>query len=108
MYLRQNATQEFIGDMRDASQPTISRYVATLVPLVKSALKEFTPSVADAIEGTYNAKSARRLTALTGIVHTQCRVQCMIAAVAAKPLRSEVLTGCAAGMGSSHADLGAR
>ena len=37
MYLRQNATQEFIGDMRDASQPTISRYVATLVPLVKSA-----------------------------------------------------------------------
>lgn len=27
MYLRQNATQEFIGDMRDISQPTISRYV---------------------------------------------------------------------------------
>jgi DDE superfamily endonuclease len=40
----------FIGDMRDASQPTISRYVAVLVPLVKSALEEFTPSVADAIE----------------------------------------------------------
>jgi DDE superfamily endonuclease len=50
VYLRQNATQEFIGDMRDASQPTISRYVAVLVPLVKSALEEFTPSVADAIE----------------------------------------------------------
>jgi len=32
MYLRQNVTQEFIGDMRDTSQPTISRYVATLVP----------------------------------------------------------------------------
>lgn len=27
MYIRQNATQEFIGDMRDTSQPTISRYV---------------------------------------------------------------------------------
>ena len=35
MYLRQNATQEFIGDMRDTSQPTISRYVAELVPIVK-------------------------------------------------------------------------
>ena len=31
MYLRQNATQEFIGDVRDTSQPTISRYVAVLV-----------------------------------------------------------------------------
>jgi DDE superfamily endonuclease len=50
IYLRQNATQEFIGDMRNASQPTISRYVAILVPLVKSVLEEFTPSVADAIE----------------------------------------------------------
>jgi hypothetical protein len=49
-YLRQNATQEFIGDMRDTSQPTISRYVTILVPLVKSALEEFTPSVADAIQ----------------------------------------------------------
>jgi DDE superfamily endonuclease len=50
MYLRQNATQEFIGDSRETSQPTISRYVAALVPLVKSALEEFVPSAADAIE----------------------------------------------------------
>ncbi len=50
MYLRQNATQEFIGDMRNSSQSTISRYVAILVPLVKSVLEEFAPSVADAIE----------------------------------------------------------
>ena len=50
MYLRQNATQEFIGDLRDTSQPTISRYVAALVPLVKSVLEEFVPSAADAIE----------------------------------------------------------
>ena len=34
MYLRQNATQEFIGETRDTSQPTISRYAAVLVPLV--------------------------------------------------------------------------
>jgi hypothetical protein len=27
MYLRQNATQEFIGDTRDISQPTVSRIV---------------------------------------------------------------------------------
>src|SRR5690242_7175918 len=39
MYLRQNVTQEFIGDMRDTSQPTISRYVARLVPIVKAVLE---------------------------------------------------------------------
>jgi hypothetical protein len=50
MYLRQNATQEFIGDIRDTSQPTISRYLNALVPLVKSVLEEFVPSAADAIE----------------------------------------------------------
>lgn len=50
MYLRQNATQEFIGDMRATSQPTISRYVAKLVPIVKAVLEEFVPSAADAIE----------------------------------------------------------
>jgi len=50
MYLRQNATQECIGDTRETSQSTISRYLAVLVPLVKSVLEEFTPSAADAIE----------------------------------------------------------
>ena len=50
IYLRQNATQEFIGEMRDASQPTISRYVAKLTPIVKAVLEEFVPSAEDAIE----------------------------------------------------------
>jgi DDE superfamily endonuclease len=50
MYLRQNATQEFIGDTRDTSQPTISRYVAELVPIAKSVLEEFVPSAEEAIE----------------------------------------------------------
>jgi hypothetical protein len=50
MYLRQNATQEFIGDIRGASQPTISRYMAELVPVIKTVLEEFVPSAADAIE----------------------------------------------------------
>ena len=50
MYLRQNATQEFIGDARDTSQPTISRYTAALVPIVKSVLEEFVPDAAEAIE----------------------------------------------------------
>jgi hypothetical protein len=50
MYLRQNATQEFIGDMRGTSQPTISRYLAALVPRVKAVLEEFVPSAADAVE----------------------------------------------------------
>ena len=50
MYLRQNVTHEFIGDMRDTSQPTISRYVAKLVPIVKAVLEEFVPSAEEAIE----------------------------------------------------------
>src|SRR5438093_11613875 len=50
MYLRQNATQEFIGETRDTSQPTISRYAAALVPLVKAVLEEFVPDAAEAIE----------------------------------------------------------
>jgi DDE superfamily endonuclease/Helix-turn-helix of DDE superfamily endonuclease len=50
MYLRQNATQEFIGDMRDVSQSTISRYVAELTPLVKAVLEEFVPTAEEAIE----------------------------------------------------------
>jgi hypothetical protein len=49
-YLRQNATQEFIGETRDTSQPTISRYAAVLIPLVKGVLEEFVPDAAEAIE----------------------------------------------------------
>jgi hypothetical protein len=49
MYVRQNATQEFLGDLRDISQPTVSRIVATLVPIVKAVLAEFVPSAEEAI-----------------------------------------------------------
>jgi hypothetical protein len=49
MYLRQNGTQEFLGDLRDISQPTVSRIVAVLVPIIKSALEEFVPTVQEAI-----------------------------------------------------------
>jgi transposase len=50
MYLRQNATQESLGDLWDISQSTVSRIVATLVPAVKAVLAEFVPSVEEAIE----------------------------------------------------------
>jgi hypothetical protein len=50
MYLRHNGTQEFLGDMRDISQPTVSRYVSDLIPVVKAVLEEFVPTAADAIE----------------------------------------------------------
>lgn len=50
IYLRQNISQEFLGDMRNVSQSTISRIVTTLVPVVTSVLEEFVPSAADAIE----------------------------------------------------------
>jgi DDE superfamily endonuclease len=50
MYVRQNASQEFLGDLRGVSQSTVSRYVAGLVPVVTAVLEEFVPSAADAIE----------------------------------------------------------
>jgi hypothetical protein len=50
MYLRQNSPQEFLGDMRGISQPTVSRIVTRLVPVVKAVLEEFVPDAKDAIE----------------------------------------------------------
>ena len=50
MYLRQNSPQEFLGDLRGISQPTISRIVTKLVPVVKAVLEEFVPDAKDAIE----------------------------------------------------------
>ena len=50
MYLRQNSTQEFLGDVRGISQSTVSRIVTNLVPIVKAVLEEFVPTTEDAIE----------------------------------------------------------
>jgi hypothetical protein len=50
MYLRQNVTEEFIGDMNEISQPTVSRIVTNIVPLVKAVLEEFVPDAREAIK----------------------------------------------------------
>jgi hypothetical protein len=50
IYVRQNSTQEHIGDTLDTSQPTISRYTKVLTPIVRGVLEEFVPSAEDAIE----------------------------------------------------------
>jgi hypothetical protein len=50
MYIRHNGTQEFLGDLRDASQSTVSRMVSMLTPIVKTVLEEFVPDAAEAIE----------------------------------------------------------
>jgi hypothetical protein len=50
MYVRQNAPQEFLGDLRNVSQSTVSRIVTILVPMVKENLKEFVPTAAEALE----------------------------------------------------------
>ena len=44
IYLRQNATQEFLGDLRDISQATVSRIVTTLVPIINAVLEESVPT----------------------------------------------------------------
>ncbi len=50
MYLRQNITEEVLGDVWGVSQPTVSRIVTRLVPVVKAVLEEFVPDVKEAIE----------------------------------------------------------
>ncbi len=50
MYVRQNSTQEFLGDLRDISQSTVSRIVTVLVPIIKTELMEFVPTAQEAIE----------------------------------------------------------
>jgi hypothetical protein len=50
MYLRHNATQEFLADLREISQSTVSRIVTLLVPLVRAVLEEFVPDVKEALE----------------------------------------------------------
>lgn len=49
MYLRQNCPQEFLADLRGLSQPTVSRIVTDLVPVVKAVLAEFVPDSKDAV-----------------------------------------------------------
>lgn len=49
IYLRQNCTQEFLADLRGVSQPTVSRIVTDLVPVVKAVLAEFVPDPKAAI-----------------------------------------------------------
>lgn len=49
MYIRHNCTEEFLGDLRGVSQPTVSRILADLVPVVKAVLAEFVPDPKQAI-----------------------------------------------------------
>jgi hypothetical protein len=49
MYIRQNGTQEFLGDLSEISQPTVSRTVTTIVPVITAVLEEFVPDVKQAI-----------------------------------------------------------
>jgi hypothetical protein len=49
-HLRQNGTQEFLGDLQDVSQSTVSRIVTTLVSVIKAVLEEFVPAAPEAIE----------------------------------------------------------
>jgi DDE superfamily endonuclease/Helix-turn-helix of DDE superfamily endonuclease len=49
MYLRHNSTQEQLADLHGASQPSVSRIVSLLVPIIKDVLSEFVPDPAKAI-----------------------------------------------------------
>jgi len=50
IYLRQTAHRNSWATCGKVSQPTVSRYVAALVPIIETVLKEFVPDAKEAIE----------------------------------------------------------
>lgn len=66
MYVRHNATEEFLADMHHTSQPTISRIITDLVPAVETVLEEFVPTAEQA------AARARRDVCLVDGTITPC------------------------------------
>lgn len=51
MYAKQNVPQEFISELFDISQPTISRYIADLEPVIADVLDEWIPDLEEAVKG---------------------------------------------------------
>lgn len=66
MYLRHNATQEFLGDLRDLSQPTVSRIISTIVPIVELVLAQYVPTEDEAV-----ARAKRHVVLVDGTI-TPC------------------------------------
>lgn len=54
-YLRQNIIEDVWADIFDVAQPTISRYITSLTPLVEQATEEERPTADDAAEATRDA-----------------------------------------------------
>lgn len=50
MYLRHNVTEEFLADLMNVSQPTVSRIITKIVPVIDTVLREFVPDPKEAIE----------------------------------------------------------
>jgi hypothetical protein len=50
VYLRQNIVQEVIAEFCDISQPSVSRVIGELVPVVGAVLDDFVPTEDDAAE----------------------------------------------------------
>jgi hypothetical protein len=51
MYMRHNITEECIGDLYGVSQPTISRCITLLTPLVGDVTEEHVPDPGESIKG---------------------------------------------------------
>jgi hypothetical protein len=46
-YMRHNRTQAEIGESLGVSQPTISRAISAIIPLIPEAVREFVPTADD-------------------------------------------------------------
>ena len=50
-YMKNNVTQEFIAELMDVSQPTVSRTIALIEPIIAQVLDEYVPDPEDAPQG---------------------------------------------------------
>jgi len=64
-YMRHNRTQAEIGESLGVSQPTISRAISAITPLIPEAVREFVPTADDLDPNTTYLSSARSDKAMT-------------------------------------------
>jgi hypothetical protein len=50
-YMKNNVTQEFIAELMDVSQPTASRTIALIEPIIAKVLDAYVPDPQDAPQG---------------------------------------------------------
>jgi hypothetical protein len=72
-YLRRNRVQSEIAEACGVSQPTISRAISAVTPLLIKALSDFVPLADELVDGTYYIIDGTLLPCWSWQAHPQCQ-----------------------------------